>query len=152
MVKSEILDLVLDYLIEDFRYNPDSLVFHTDCSEYSSKAEYIAWQINKVDSAMTNIEPNKSILITFSPNRGSIALFLFNKNFNSIKELEGNKYDSAIEVKKILIRLSAPYKKFKKLKKMIIERDKKRENEAFMKKLNSFFPTILDDEIFGRED
>lgn len=156
MQKSEIINLVLEHLASVFNQNPDAFVYFSDESEYSNNgAEYIAWQslVIHQDYGMTDPNvANKSILIKFSKNKGTMSLFIFSKGFNTIKELEASKIDSSIEIKKMFMKFRRTYKKFNKLRKLISERDKKKENEVFMRRLTSVFPSLLDDEIFGKDD
>lgn len=156
MQKSEIISLVLEHLANIFNQNPDAFVYFSDESEYTTNgAEYVAWQSTMASDNYGVFDPNnvnRSILVKFSRHRGTMSLFLFSRGFSTIKELEGSKVDSSLEIKRFLIKLRSPYKKFKKLKKLISDRDKKKENEAFMRRLTSVFPSLLDDEIFGRDD
>jgi len=156
MQKSEIIGIVLDHLTNIFNQNPDAFVYFSDENEYTiNGCECVAWQSIVANEDFKTLDLNnasKSVLIKFSRNKSTISLFMFSRGFSTIKELEGSKVDCSLEVKKLFIKLRSTYSKFSKLKKLILDREKKKENEAFMRKLTSVFPALLDDEIFGKDN
>jgi hypothetical protein len=150
MNKIELMGLTLDMLIAKFHDSPESFVFTGTGSYQESTHPSITWQPKiQLDDANSTVvdDPNSAgaIVITFNTTFNEMHCYVYTKTPISTY---GAKADSSISVCRWFEKWRANYRKFVKLKRLILGRVKHLENVDFIKNLSSVFPDALDGHIF----
>lgn len=144
MDKHELVGLTIDRLLEHFKMSPESFEYLE-----SSNHPTIVWRpkVQLGDYMSTIVEdPNNASAVTVSFN------YFVNEMYCNIyvkvpEKFDGAKPDVSISSRRMFENWRSNYRKFKKLKKMIIARDRYKENMIYLKKLSSVFPDTLDDRL-----
>jgi hypothetical protein len=150
MDKSELMGLTLDMLIAKFEESPESFEFLGQGHLNEATHPTIIWQpkiqLSDLDSTLVN-----------DPNNASAIMVTFNHVFNEMQchvfirapiTTYGSKADSSIKVCRWFEKWRRNYRKFKKLKQLILNRYKHQEDMEFARHLSSVFPDALDRHLF----
>jgi hypothetical protein len=155
MNKPELIKIALDQLLEQFRASPESFDYHEDMGDYSNKASAILWE-PKIELNGDRIDdPNqyKSIVVTFKPKENEMACHIFTKNSatasSGAHRYDLSKSEACTKYSRNFERFRGNYRRFKKLASLIINRDRRNENKAFLMKLYGVFPGTMDKHLFG---
>jgi hypothetical protein len=161
MEKHEIISLTLDQLIERFHLSPESFDYEDPSTPNKMLVNpIIIWQ-PKFDLGNSVVpDPNneqKTVIITYSELTSEMSCYIFASTQISLSNLmntvsNASKTDAVISYKLgVFASFRVNHRKFMKLKKLIQNRERMKENDNFMKKLCKVFPGTLDDHIFGRK-
>lgn len=153
MNKHELINLTLKQLIERFRMSPESFEYSGPDVDVSGNSDYIIWQPKVIlsDSDLSTItDPNNNhaIIIQFNHSAAEFSCYIFLNPPPDLKSIYAAKADCLIHSKRSFEKFRGNYKKFKKLKNMILKKYANKENRSYLKKLSSVFPDIMDDYMF----
>jgi hypothetical protein len=150
MTKSDIISAALDELLERFHSNPEAFDY---TKALMSEGEYIVWRTIINSSNQTIYDPTsqqRTVIVTFDANDNLMSVRIYNQCNLSNSMLHGITPDANIESKKIFKGLRRNYRKFRKLRELILNEQAHKEAKSFLKKLSSAFPSLLDKHIFGK--
>jgi hypothetical protein len=157
MTRHELVGLTLDQLIEAFKANPEC--FDLECTELKSFVggtnEAIMWKHRvEVDKSYMPDphNPARTVVVINNKHAEEIQCFIFMSALTSINNAASSKADADMSSPVGIFRfLDKNHKKFKKLKNMIVKREKNKECDKFLSKLYAIFPGTFDDHIFGKK-
>jgi hypothetical protein len=143
--KEELISITIQKLIDHFNYSPESF-------EYNDGL--IVWQpkitLNDAMSTIVN-DPNNNhaAAIYFNETINELRCYLFLKTPPNLTIPTPNlSYaDSVIISARIFMKWRRNYKKYVKLKNLILARDRHRASMNYLKKLSSLFPDVMDDSL-----
>lgn len=157
VTKSEIIGQTLDQLIDIFHKKPDSFQYVGDESADSNRLriyhDNIIWQtLIRADGKLIDDpnEPPKTIVVTFSKLESNISICAYNRTFTNIQEINIAKADAYIESTKTFKRFRKNYKKFKKIRNLILRHSESRKANDFFYQMSKVFPVMLDKHILGK--
>lgn len=155
MTKSEIISTTLDELLERALSNPEAFEYIKDynISHYSGGDETIIWRTMVNSGGQLINDPTmqqKTIVIIFDSTMGSIKIKMYNQCIESNITLNNTYAEAEVESKKIFKVFRNNYRKFSKLRKLILNAKTHKEAREFLKKLSTTFPSVLDKHIFGK--
>lgn len=156
MSKSEIISLTLDQLLDRYDKTPESFEYVGDDSKVTNKVKLymdnIIWQTKIPSGSGLMDDPlnePKTIVVTYSDVEKSLTVRIFNKTFETLSAIEGQRCDAHMEYRNYFMPLRANYRKYLKLKQKIFQYQQREEAKSFLRKLSNIFPTALDSHIFG---
>ena len=151
MDKHELVGITIKQLIEHFKSSPESFEYQDqDRRPGSSANPTIFWQpkVQLGDYMSTVVQDpnnNHAVVVTFNPMMNELSCYLLLKAPPSLTtSLNGITYDCMMSSKRWFERYRSNYRKFAKLRDLIIARDKSKENLTYLKKLSSVFPDTMD--------
>ena len=148
MDKHELIKLTLDQLMEHFKLSPESFQYQ-DSLTNPSKSSFptIIWQpkVQMGDSVVADPNNNHTVVLTFNEHLEEFKCFIYLK---TPINLETTPADSVIVSRRSFEKWRRNYKRFIKLKKLILARDTHIENMGFLSKLSSVFPHTMDCYLF----
>jgi hypothetical protein len=151
MDKHELVGMTIQKLIDHFAGSPESFEYcDQERKHNNSMHPTIFWQpkVQLGDYMSTIVEDpnnNHAVVVNFNPMNNEITCYLFLKaitnlaNTNSVQSA-----DCVITSKRWFEKYRGNYRKFKKLRDLILARDKRKENLTYLKKLSSVFPDTMD--------
>jgi hypothetical protein len=150
MDKHELVGMTIQKLIEHFKMSPESFEYY-DSERRPNQAVQptITWQpkiqLNDHSSTVVN-DPNNvhAVIVMFNPMINELSCYLFLKAPPNLITNHGTTADCVITSKRAFEKWRGNYRKFKKLRDLIIARDKRRENMDYLRKLSSVFPDAMD--------
>ncbi len=149
MNKHELVGMTIQHLINHFKSSPESF-------EYSPNQVSIVWhpKVQLGDYSSTVVQDpnnNHAVVIMFNNLNNELTCHIFLRVPTNLSNLcSGQNADCVISSKRAFEKWRGNYRKFSKLKDLIIERDRQRENLVYLKKLNSVFPDTLDTNLFDK--
>lgn len=156
MNRCDIVGLTLDQLLENFPLSPES--FDYEDMHYTphknTSHPTIIWQpkVELKDGVVP--DPNnevKTIVVWYNENLSELNCAIIPgpaTSWRSVAMLVGAT-DINCPITGI-IALNSHYRKFMKLKRLIMAKDQMKHNNDFLKKLHSIFPGTFDKHIFGK--
>lgn len=145
MDKHELVELTIERLLANFERSPESFILKLpDHNSYGGPM--ITWkprlQIGNYDASIVD-DPNNNhaIVMSYNPGLNELSCWIFLK---APAIFDGAKADHVMSTKGFFIRLSRPYRKFKKLMRLIKARDNHKNNMDYLGKLSAVFPDTLD--------
>jgi|GEM_PF-4723055 len=154
MTNHELIELALEQLIEEFKRSPESFSYYDN--QYTPNRQFeptIFWQpkIQLKDDLMN--DPNdmgRSVIICIRSLTKEMSCYVFSRYLSDIKAAEASTPDaSMIAHARFFETYRSMFRKFRKLRNMIMKRDKERDNEKFLKKLCKVLPATFDDHLLG---
>jgi hypothetical protein len=148
MDKAELIGLTLDRLIEHFRDQPES--FEYKGSESSSGVSGIFWQpkIQSNDSVVRDPNNHHAVVINWNGmNNTMMCCILLKAPANLSASNSPQVADCVVTVHRWFEKWRGNYRKFCKLRKLIVEREVYLENRGFLSKLTAVFPDSMDEHI-----
>lgn len=157
MTKADILSITLDQLIGRFETNPESFDYVGCDLEKKSSLKFdndsVIWQTKIESNSEIIVDPTsqqRTIVVNYSIIEKALKVYIYNCTFESVGSIYQVKADACIEHKAYFIRFTRNFRKFNKLKNLILAREEHNEARSFLKKLSSTFPDTLDNHIFGK--
>lgn len=154
MDKNELIALTLKKLIEHFKGSPESFEYHDqDRKPNTASQPTIYWQPKvQLNDYMSTVvqDPNNchAVVVTFNNHLNELTCYLYLK---APKNLSGNyggmSPDCVITSRRWFERWRGHYSRFCRLRELILDRDKQKENLNYLNKLASVFPDAVDDHI-----
>jgi len=154
MDKHELIGITIDRLIEHFKDSPESFEYHdSERKPNTSIHPTIFWQpkIQLNDPTHVVIDPNNNhaVVVNFNPLNNELTCYLFLKAPpNMAGSNGGHSADCIMTSHRWFEKYRSNYRKFKKLRNLIIARDKQKENMNYLRKLASVFPDTYDNDLF----
>jgi hypothetical protein len=156
MDKHELVGLTLQKLIEHFKSSPESFEYYDHERKPNQAVQpTIVWQpkvqLNDYLSSVVN-DPNNmhAVVVSFNNTLNELTCYLFLKAPTNLISNQVSVADCVMTSKRAFEKWRSNYRKFKKLRDMIIDRDKKRENLAYLRKLSSVFPDAMDSHLLDK--
>lgn len=151
MKKEALLDLTIKQLTESLSNSPECFELFEDPEFSSGSGLYtvIVWKFKVIVDGSHIPDPNNSprtIMISYSYKARSLRCDIFLRDVDNPRTAIMS--DAFIEIHYKVPFLNLSYIRFKKFRRMLINKIKQRENIDYIKKLNSIFPSILDDNLF----
>ena len=154
MGKAYLINMTLSSLLARFKSSPESFEYSgldTD-SSIKSGIETIVWQpkVTLTDHDSTVIQDpnnNHAVIVQFNHHANEMSCYIFLKAPNNLSSLYQAKSDSSASIGRWFEKLRSPYRKFKKLKKLIMNKNLQRQHNEFLKKLSTVLPDALDKHI-----
>ncbi len=156
MDKYELVGITIQKLIDHFAGSPESFEYYdSERKPNQSMHPTIFWQpkVQLGDYMSTVVQdPNNShaVVVNFNPLNNELTCYLFLKAPSNISSIGGHAADCVMSSKRWFERYRGNYRKFKKLRDLIIARDKRKENLTYLKKLSSVFPDSMDSHWLDR--
>jgi hypothetical protein len=157
MTKEELVGITLKKLIDHFRSSPESFDY-VDSERRPAEVHYptIFWQPKvQLNDYMSTViqDPNNThaVAVCFNPSENSVTCYVFLKapsNLASSSAAVGA--DCVTTSCRWFEKWRGNYRKFERLRNLIVERDKHKENLNYLKKLSSVFPDSMDDHFLDR--
>jgi len=153
--KHELIGMTIQQLIEHFKSSPESFEYYDrDTKSNNSVHPTIVFQpkIQLTDSATIIRDPNNNhaVIVVFHEMSSELLCYLFSKAPPNLSSLGVVVADCTISSKQYFIRWRSNYKKFNKLRDLILKRDSNREASEYLDKLSSVFPDSGDENIIGK--
>lgn len=151
MHKHELVGMTIQQLIDHFKRSPESFEYYDqDRKPNSSILPTIFWQpkVQLGDYMSTIVQDpnnNHAVVVSYNAMLNELTCYLFLRappNMASIAS--GHAADCTMSSKRWFENWRGNYRKFKKLRNLIIARDKRKENLIYLKKLSSVFPDTMD--------
>ena len=157
MDKHELVGMTIQQLIEHFKSSPESFEYYDhDRKHNSSTHPTIFWQpkVQLGDYMSTVVQDpnnNHAVVVNFNPLNNELTCYLFMKAPPNFASLSGGQVaDCVMTSARWFERYRGNYRKFIKLKNLIIARDKRKENLTYLKKLSSVFPDTMDTHLLDK--
>ena len=157
MDKHELVGMTLRQLIDHFKGSPESFEYYDQYRKPNSSMYPTIYYQPKVqlgDYMSTVVhDPNNShaVVVMFNTMTNELTCYLFLKapaNFMGLSG--GHAADCVMTSGRPFETLRGNYRKFKKLRDLIVAKDKEKENLVYLKKLSSVFPHTLDAHILDK--
>lgn len=148
MEKHELIGLTLDRLIDHFMVSPESFDYADKDTKPASLDPTICWQ-PKIELPGHNVavnDPNNThgVIVVFNESIDEMICYVFLKAPTNLMTSGCSGADSIMTSRRHFEKWRANYRKFTKLKKLILARSKHRESMDCLKKLSSVFPDAMD--------
>ncbi len=156
MNKHALVELTLEQLLDAFRTSPES--FEYEDSTYTPHKlagdPAILWQpkceLKDHTIVADPINDQKAVIVVYNEALSEITCYIFSKAIVSINLAAGSMADATVTSKHTWFTIwRGNYRKFDKLRNLIKARDRNKENDRFLRKLNSVFPSALDKHILS---
>lgn len=146
MSESDIISTTLDQLLDKFNSSPE--LFWRDNSNYT---DMIVWHtpVNSRQSVNDPVIYSRTIAISWSNYEKTISARIYSSAHNSAITLPCEEPIAYLESSRFLEQYRSNYRKFLKLKKLIIKYNNQEKTRDFLSKLSSIFPAMLDRFILG---
>lgn len=154
MTNHELIELAIEQLIKEFKRSPESFSYYDN--QYTPNKNFdptIFWQPKvqlKDDLVNDPNDTGRSIIISIRSLNQEISCYVFSKHLPDIKAAEASIADAVMLAPS---RMFEPYRslhrRFRKLRNLIMKRDKERDNDRFLKKLCKVLPSTFDEHLFG---
>ena len=155
MDKAELIGLTLDRLLEHFKNSPES--FEYDDSQRNVNGTInpiILWkpriQMDPYAPAVIDPHNNHAVIVVYHEILGQMQCHLLFNAPSDLKTTSNYKPDCSIITQRWFEKWRSNYRKFCRLRELIISRDLYKENRGYLRKLNSIFPDTLDDHFLGK--
>lgn len=153
MTKDELIQLTIDQLSESlnsslvcFELHEDPVWPYIDPSKYYTT---ILWKFKVEVDGNAIPDPNNSprtIILGYCHSTKQLSCQIFFRDVESPNK--AIMADATVRMTYKVPMLNKSYRKFSKLRKTIIKRLKEKDQLDYLKKLNSIFPTALDENLF----
>lgn len=157
MDKHELVGITIQQLIEHFKSSPESFEYvDSRTRPNTDRHPTIFWQpkVQLGDYMSTVVQdPNNShaVVVNWNPLNNELTCYLFLKAPANLAGTSGGQAaDCVMSSKRWFEKWRGNYRKFNKLKDLIMERDKRKENLTYLKKLSSVFPDTMDIHILDK--
>ena len=156
MDKHELVGMTIQKLIDQFAGSPESFEYHDPSTKTSCMSPTIYWQpkVQLGDYMSTVVQDpnnNHAVVVSFNPILNELTCYLFLKAPTSITASNtALSADCIMTSKRPFETWRGNYKKFKKLRDLIIAKEKRKENLTYLKKLSSVFPDTMDTHLLDK--
>lgn len=157
MTKEELVGITIQQLIEHFYNSPESFEYYDQNRKPASSIQpTIFWQPkiqlgDYLSSVVQDPNNNHAVVINFNPLNNELTCYLFLKAPPNFASLSGGfPADCVISSRRWFEQYRGNYRKFNKLRKLIVKRDKQLENMNYLKKLSSVFPDTMDAHLLDK--
>jgi hypothetical protein len=157
MDKHELVGMTIKQLIEHFKSSPESFEYYDQTRKPNSCMQpTIVWQpkVQLGDYMSTVVQdPNNShaVVVSFNDMVNELTCYLFLKAPTNLVSMNASAIaDCIMTSKRSFEKWRGNYRKFKKLRDLIIARDKHKENLTYLKKLSSVFPDTMDTHLLDK--
>jgi hypothetical protein len=152
MTKDDLLSITLDQLLDAFKRTPEcfELMDREIDPNMSLIGPTIKWSFKLDLDGMIIPDPNnaaRTIIISYNDMGKQLSCHIFFREVNAANQ--AIMADAQATAKYAFPILSSSYRKFHKLRNKLIRRHRDKENDRFLRKLQSIFPTTFDNDIFG---
>jgi hypothetical protein len=156
MDKHALVAITIQKLIDHFASSPESFEYYDETRKVnSSMSPTIFWQpkvqLGDITSATVQ-DPNNNhaVVVSFNHNLNELTCYLFLNARADLTSLSGQVPDCIMVSKRSFEKWRGNYRKFLKLRDLIVARDKRKENLTYLNKLSSVFPDTLDTHLLDK--
>jgi hypothetical protein len=158
MTRKELVGLTLDQLLLNFSTSPEcfDLEFLDVRSFTVSASEAIMWKHRvEVDSGSYIPDPNnptRTIVVIHNKSTHRMTCNIYFRDMINIANTASHTAEATCEAKLgFFVTFDSNYKKFNKLKSLIVKHSRAKESNTFLSKLHAVFPGTFDEYIFGKK-
>ena len=158
MSRNELVGITIQQLIEHFKRSPESFEYYDHDSKPSSQQMqptiFFQPKVQLSDYMSTIVEDpnnNHAVIVSFNQINNELTCYLFLKAPINLQSNSSNPVaDSVVSSRQWFEKWRGNYRKFNKLRKLILDRDKRKENLTYLKKLAYVFPDTLDSDLLDK--